>query len=66
VHGLVASYDIRPGDRVGLFYPSGTHTGNIIAHEHSTCLMFMTPCERLQAVELVSPSAVEAVIVDIC
>jgi len=26
--------------------------------------MFMIPCERLQAVELVSPSAVEAVVVD--
>jgi len=28
----------------------------------STCIMFMTLCERLQAVELVSPSAVEAVL----
>jgi len=28
--------------------------------------MFMTPCERLQAVALVSPSVVEAVVVDAC
>jgi len=32
----------------------------------STCVMLMTLCERLQAVQLVSPSAVSAIVVDAC